>query len=67
MKWRIVSCDSSAVLSNRGVLWQVSSEEVSDDLRSLLRMLEQEHVATALDLAQFPIAESLDEGCESFC
>ena len=67
MKRRILSCDSSAVLSNRGVLWQVSSEEVSDDLRSLLWMLEQEHVATALDLAHFAIGEPLDEGCDSFC
>jgi len=30
-------------------------------------MLEEEHVATALDLAHFAIGKSLDEGCESFC
>jgi hypothetical protein len=45
----------------------VSSEEVLDDLRNLLRVFEQEHVATALDLAHFAIGESLDKGCESFC
>ena len=45
----------------------MSSEEVSDGLRNLLWMLEEEHVATALDLAHFAIGKSLDEGCESFC
>ena len=41
MRTHIVSCDNSAVISNRAVLRQLSSEEISDDSRNHLRMLEQ--------------------------
>jgi len=44
----------------------VSSKEISDDSRNLLWMLEQEHVAAALDLADLPVGQSVGERSHSF-
>ena len=55
----VVSTSASATL-------EVSSEEVSDDLRNLLRMLEKEHVTAALDLAHLAVGQSIGERSHSF-
>ena len=45
----------------------VSSDELPDRLRNLLRMLEQKHMAAASDLTYFAIRQSVRERRNSFC